>query len=156
MTMRLRVTSSATTSSSSSPLGRNPTRVVSPLTPLRPFQTSLQKTLLKIQPQVLSVRHDHILRFFSTEGKQTQNHSNSPSKEQQIRSILEQNLSPSILNVEDVSGGCGEFFSIQIESEQFVGKSLVQQHKLVKNLLSNLMKGMHGITLQTSSPKPKN
>eukprot|EP01097_Dermamoeba_algensis_P006319 TRINITY_DN3954_c0_g3_i1.p1 TRINITY_DN3954_c0_g3~~TRINITY_DN3954_c0_g3_i1.p1 ORF type:complete len:139 (+),score=24.07 TRINITY_DN3954_c0_g3_i1:105-521(+) len=81
--------------------------------------------------------------------------SSSPSnltKEEEVRVALQEKLSPTNLEIEDVSGGCGTFFSISIASEKFRGKSLVEQHKLVKSALSQILKEMHGITIKTEIP----
>jgi len=37
--------------------------------------------------------------------------------------------------VNDVSGGCGSMFNLEVEAEQFRGLSLVKQHKLVTGIL---------------------
>lgn len=37
--------------------------------------------------------------------------------------------------VDDVSGGCGSMFNLEVEAEQFRGLSLVKQHKLVTGIL---------------------
>jgi len=54
--------------------------------------------------------------------------------------------------VQDVSGGCGAMFKIDVSSAVFKGKSLVEQHRTVNQLLSSEIKEMHGLTLTT---KPK-
>lgn len=62
-------------------------------------------------------------------------------------------LNPSSLEVEDTSGGCGTFFSISISSSQFEGKSTLQQHKLVQEVLKEEIPQIHGLTLKTKASK---
>lgn len=62
-------------------------------------------------------------------------------------------LNPIALEVEDTSGGCGTFFSISISSEEFQGKSMLQQHKLVQEILKEEIPQIHGLTLKTKAPK---
>lgn len=56
---------------------------------------------------------------------------------------------PSKIKVTDTSGGCGAMFDINIESDKFTGKPLVQQHKMVTNAIKAEIKSMHGLTLKT-------
>jgi stress-induced morphogen len=58
-------------------------------------------------------------------------------------------LSPVNLVVNDISGGCGSMFEISVESAQFKGLSMVQQHKLVNSLLKDQVKQLHGLVLKT-------
>jgi stress-induced morphogen len=44
-------------------------------------------------------------------------------------------------------------FDINIESNKFSGKPLVQQHKMVTNAIKAEIKSMHGLTLKTR-PSP--
>lgn len=53
--------------------------------------------------------------------------------------------SGSKLQVQDVSGGCGSFFAIEISSPEFKGKSVVKQHKLVNECLKDEIKDIHGL-----------
>lgn len=68
-----------------------------------------------------------------------------------IKSILEAQLSPTLLEVTDTSGGCGAMFNIVVESPQFAGKSLVASHKMVTQALKAEFKDMHGLTLTTKA-----
>lgn len=55
--------------------------------------------------------------------------------------------------VEDISGGCGSIYRIEVESPLFRGKGLVAQHRMVKNALKVEIADMHGLTLHTR-PSP--
>ncbi|KAI5608601.1 bolA-like protein 3 [Silurus asotus] len=59
----------------------------------------------------------------------------------------------SSLKVVDISGGCGAMYEIHIESDDFRGKRIVQQHKLVNQALQEEIKEMHGLRIFTDVPK---
>ena len=44
-------------------------------------------------------------------------------------------------------------FDIKVESAEFEGKTKVEQHKLVSKILDEELKGVHGYTLKTTTPK---
>lgn len=56
--------------------------------------------------------------------------------------------------VQDISGGCGSMYKIEIESPLFRGKGLVAQHRMVKDALKAEIADMHGLTLHTR-PSPE-
>ncbi|XP_058485673.1 bolA-like protein 3 [Solea solea] len=58
----------------------------------------------------------------------------------------------SSLKVVDISGGCGAMYEIHIESSEFTGKRVVQQHQLVNQALKEEIQGMHGLRIFTSTP----
>ncbi|WRT67291.1 uncharacterized protein IL334_004259 [Kwoniella shivajii] len=53
------------------------------------------------------------------------------------------------LEVQDVSGGCGSFYAIEISSPAFKGLSTIKQHKLVNKCLKEDIEGIHGLQLKT-------
>ncbi|KAK4686666.1 BolA-like protein 3, partial [Tremellales sp. Uapishka_1] len=53
------------------------------------------------------------------------------------------------LEVQDVSGGCGSFYAIEISSPAFKGLSTIKQHKLVNACLKEDIAGIHGLQLKT-------
>ncbi|KAF8204867.1 bola protein, partial [Pholiota molesta] len=65
--------------------------------------------------------------------------------EQLITQKLVEKFAPSQLQVQDVSGGCGSFYSITIASETFKGLPIVKQHKLVTETLKKEIAGIHGL-----------
>ncbi|KAK0468014.1 bola protein [Desarmillaria tabescens] len=69
--------------------------------------------------------------------------------EQNIYSKLSQKFSPSQLQVQDVSGGCGTFYAITIASQSFKGLPIVKQHKLVTETLKQEIEGIHGLQIKT-------
>lgn len=60
-------------------------------------------------------------------------------------------LQPTTVEVVDTSAGCGSFFKIKIVSPVFSGKPLIQQHRLVNEVLREEIKNIHGFTLETKS-----
>lgn len=71
------------------------------------------------------------------------------SLERALRTKLENSLKSSNVQVEDISGGCGKMFQIHVISTEFKGKSLLTQHKMVKQILEDDIKEMHGVTIKT-------
>jgi len=61
-------------------------------------------------------------------------------------------FSPSELDVQDISGGCGDFYAIKIASEAFKGLSTLNQHRLVTRVLKEEIEGIHGLQVKTIPP----
>lgn len=59
---------------------------------------------------------------------------------------------PTELIVQDVSGGCGSMYGIEIASERFRGVNMLKQQRMVNAVLGDLMKGWHGVQLRTKVP----
>jgi stress-induced morphogen len=73
-------------------------------------------------------------------------------KQESIHEILTKNFEPVVLDVEDISGGCGSMFKVFVVSPKFEGKSMLQQHKMVQETLKEEISQMHGMTLTTKTP----
>ncbi|KAF2270265.1 bola-like protein [Lojkania enalia] len=58
-------------------------------------------------------------------------------------------LDPVKLEVQDISGGCGSMYAIEVESPRFKGLSVIKQHKLVNSVLAEEIKNWHGVQLRT-------
>uniref|UniRef100_A0A7S1PLD1 BolA-like protein n=1 Tax=Neobodo designis TaxID=312471 RepID=A0A7S1PLD1_NEODS len=56
------------------------------------------------------------------------------------------------VKIDDISGGCGSFFKVQVESPAFQGKSMLQQHRLVHEVLKKEIAEIHGITVVSKVP----
>ncbi|CAK7328515.1 unnamed protein product [Dovyalis caffra] len=69
---------------------------------------------------------------------------------EQVESTLKSKLNPSHLEVVDTSGGCGASFAIEIVSEQFEGKRLLERHRLVNAALEEEMKEIHALSIKKS------
>ena len=81
-------------------------------------------------------------RRFSTDAK---------AMERELRTALK----ATDVNVEDISGGCGSMYRVEVESPMFSGVPLVKQHRMVNEVLKSEITGMHGLTISTRAPKKK-
>jgi stress-induced morphogen len=79
-------------------------------------------------------------RFFAT------------TAEESMKSSLLKALNATHVKVDDISGGCGSMYKIEVVSPSFVGKSRVMQHRMVNDVLKEEIVGMHGLTLKTFTP----
>ncbi|XP_076750291.1 bolA-like protein 3 isoform X2 [Xylocopa sonorina] len=74
--------------------------------------------------------------------------------EQKVLSILRNKFPKAkLINVNDVSGGCGAMFEISVIAPEFKGLNTVQQHRLINEILKEEIKNMHGVRIYTSVPK---
>jgi len=73
-------------------------------------------------------------------------------KEKKIWEMLVGALEPSKLEVQDISGGCGSMYGIDIVSERFRGLSMLKQQRLVNEVLGEEIKAWHGVQLKTRAP----
>ncbi|XP_029127325.1 protein BOLA2 isoform X1 [Cajanus cajan] len=53
-----------------------------------------------------------------------------------------------VLEVNDTSGGCGASFVVEIVSEQFEGKRLLERHRMVNAALEEEMKEIHALSIK--------
>lgn len=65
---------------------------------------------------------------------------------------LVKEFDPVELVVQDISGGCGSMYGIEISSEKFRGANMLKQQRMVNAILGDLMKGWHGVQLKTRVP----
>lgn len=96
----------------------------------------------------LSLSKKSLLRFYSAP-------SYLNTAEKHIYEKLEKELDPIQLDVQDVSGGCGSMYAINIISEKFNGISMVKQHRLVNSILKEEISGWHGLQLKTKAANKK-
>lgn len=61
-------------------------------------------------------------------------------------------FAPAELLVQDISGGCGSMYGIEISSEKFRGLGMLKQQRMVNHVLADLMKDWHGVQLRTRVP----
>ncbi|KAL8409763.1 hypothetical protein RB594_008009 [Gaeumannomyces avenae] len=61
-------------------------------------------------------------------------------------------FAPAELAVQDISGGCGSMYGIEISSESFRGHGMLKQQRMVNAVLADLMKEWHGVQLRTRIP----
>ncbi|VDP18323.1 unnamed protein product [Soboliphyme baturini] len=50
-----------------------------------------------------------------------------------------------------LSGGCGAMYQVYVKSDKLSGTSVVEQHKMVNNILKEQIKNMHGIRIITET-----
>ncbi|XP_019462719.1 PREDICTED: protein BOLA2-like [Lupinus angustifolius] len=67
---------------------------------------------------------------------------------EKVESSLEAKLNPSHIEVVDTSGGCGASFVVEIVSEQFEGKRLLERHRMVNAALEEEMKEIHALSIK--------
>lgn len=72
--------------------------------------------------------------------------------ESEIWDKLTAEFAPTELMVQDVSGGCGSMYGIEIASEKFRGVNMLKQQRMVNAVLGDQMKGWHGVQLRTKVP----
>nr|CAN60268.1 hypothetical protein VITISV_029393 [Vitis vinifera] len=53
-----------------------------------------------------------------------------------------------VKEVIDTSGGCGASFAIEIVSEQFEGKRLLERHRMVNAALQEELKQIHALSIK--------
>lgn len=81
------------------------------------------------------------------------NSAESLAREERMRTLLTEHFKPTNLLIQDVSGGCGAMYNMEVESELFKGKTLVAQHRMVNQVLAKEISEMHGLSLKTRAPK---
>lgn len=73
--------------------------------------------------------------------------------ESAIARLLVDALAPvSSVLVQDVSGGCGSMYAIEIAAEAFRGQTMLKQQRMVNAALGDVVKTWHGVQIRTSVP----
>jgi len=70
-----------------------------------------------------------------------------------ISETLKKKLGATHVDIEDMSGGCGQAFNAIIVSPQFQGKPLLQRHRLVNNALKEEIAAIHAWTPKCLTPE---
>ncbi|KAK3071765.1 hypothetical protein LTR53_008060 [Teratosphaeriaceae sp. CCFEE 6253] len=92
-------------------------------------------------------------RYYSSENSSTVEPPDYlDESERRIFETLKSELQPSKLEVQDVSGGCGSMYALDIVSERFRGLPVIKQHRLVNTVLGEDIKKWHGVQLKTRVP----
>tara|TARA_B100000524_G_scaffold218191_1_gene114801 strand:- start:536 stop:775 length:240 start_codon:yes stop_codon:yes gene_type:complete len=69
-----------------------------------------------------------------------------------IEDILSQTFLKKEFKIKDLSG-TGDYIQIDVESDKFIGKTLVEQHKIIYQALGNhLKKDIHAVVINTKVP----
>lgn len=69
--------------------------------------------------------------------------------EDYIRDKITKELEAPHVEVKDDSDGCGAKFSCIIVSNKFLGKPLLQRHRLVNSILEEELKSIHAFSQKT-------
>ena len=77
------------------------------------------------------------------------------SEAKAMESTLLDALKATDVKVEDISGGCGSMYRVEVESPMFAGVPLVKQHRMVNEVLKSEITEMHGLTISTRAPPKK-
>ena len=75
------------------------------------------------------------------------------SRESQMKSLLIDKLQATVVDIKDVSGGCGDFYQILVVSPLFQGVTRIVTHRMVNEVLEKYIGKMHGLTLRTLTPE---
>lgn len=78
--------------------------------------------------------------------------SSGSETEKKIHDLLHKEFDAEHVVVQDISGGCGAMYTIQVVSSEFEGKNRVAQHRMVNEVLKAEIANMHGLTLKTLTP----
>ncbi|KAJ1505324.1 hypothetical protein HMI54_004870 [Coelomomyces lativittatus] len=73
--------------------------------------------------------------------------------EQDITTKLTKAFTPTYVSVNDISGGCGSMYRIELISHRFRGLTKVQQQRLVNTVLKDEIQQWHGLQLLTEVPE---
>ncbi|KAK4246918.1 hypothetical protein C7999DRAFT_14994 [Corynascus novoguineensis] len=115
------------------------TRLPQPPSRCQFFSTSTSMTSVAAQPQEPS----------SAAASPPEKPTYLSEGESQIWDILVTEFAPTQLVVQDISGGCGSMYGIEICSEKFRGLNMLKQQRLVNAALGDLMNEWHGVQLKT-------
>ncbi|GME96350.1 hypothetical protein B5S28_g1008 [[Candida] boidinii] len=63
-----------------------------------------------------------------------------------LESIIRERLSATEVEVQDMSGGCGQAFAVIIVSDVFKGKNKLMRHRFVNNALKDEIAQIHAFT----------
>jgi len=70
-----------------------------------------------------------------------------------LTATLKEKLNASHVQIEDMSGGCGQAFNAIIVSEEFEKKTLLARHRLVNSALKEEIAAIHAWTPKCLTPE---
>jgi stress-induced morphogen len=108
--------------------------------------------LLLSVPQFLANRHTtkciHISQKIQPVLRRRYSGENKVSpKQTNITNLLTQRFKPTTMQINDISGGCGQSFQIIIVSDEFKGLTAVTQQRLVYAAIKQEMGDIHALAL---------
>ncbi|KAH0490818.1 hypothetical protein TgHK011_002270 [Trichoderma gracile] len=136
-------------------------------TAIAPIANSLKSSTTQAAPQRIRFLPSTTPRQFSSSSSKRSSPSSSNEQrteqnayaaadmteaEASIAAILASKLEPTSLLVQDISGGCGSMYAIDITSPAFKGLNMLKQQRLVNAALGDLVKQWHGVQIRTRVP----
>ncbi|KAK3208076.1 hypothetical protein GRF29_96g1355611 [Pseudopithomyces chartarum] len=88
-----------------------------------------------------------------TDAEATQTAANSGITPEGIKQKLEEGLGATHVEIEDMSGGCGQMFEAIIVSPQFAKKTTLARHRLVNGVLKQEIAAIHAWTPKCHTPE---
>ena len=70
-----------------------------------------------------------------------------------LKDIIQERLQASLVQVEDMSGGCGQAFAVVIVSPLFAGKNKLMRHRPVNSALEEEIAAIHAFTQKGFTPE---
>ncbi|ODQ78961.1 hypothetical protein BABINDRAFT_162047 [Babjeviella inositovora NRRL Y-12698] len=70
-----------------------------------------------------------------------------------LHKVIAERLEANLVQVQDMSGGCGLAFAVIIVSPIFQGKNKLMRHRLVNNALKQEMNSIHAFTQKVFTPE---
>jgi stress-induced morphogen len=116
------------------------------------FASTPTTSLRLAQPSRTPLRRVSTRFYSSSPSNEVQAPNYLNESERHIFEKLKSSLQPSKLEVQDISGGCGSMYGLDIVSEQFKGLSVIKQHRMVNQILGEEIKKWHGVQLKTKAP----
>ncbi|KAK3368643.1 bola protein [Podospora didyma] len=121
--------------------------------PLSLLQATLPKCSLPVlQPRLFSTSASFLVADQAQAAPELEKPKALTDGESQVWDRLMAEFAPTQLVVQDISGGCGSMYGIEVSSEKFRGLNMLKQQRLVNTSLADLMKEWHGVQLKTRVP----
>ncbi|KAK1623774.1 bola-like protein [Colletotrichum phormii] len=131
--------------------------------PTRSYTLRSTPTNPSVKRSVLSIRSSPQINLRSSSKRSYSSATETPTAlekpdhlddaESTIWDKLTAEFAPSELIVQDVSGGCGSMYAIDITSAKFKGANMLKQQRMVNAVLGDMMKQWHGVQLRTKAPQ---
>lgn len=71
---------------------------------------------------------------------------------QLVKKLIKEQLTDAVIEVSDLTG-TNDHIGIQVCSKAFIGKSLIEQHRMIMDILKEELKGpVHALKIKTTIP----
>lgn len=71
---------------------------------------------------------------------------------QLVKKLIKDQLSDAVIDVSDLTG-TSDHLGVQVTSNAFIGKSLIEQHRIIMDILKEPLKGpIHALKIKTKIP----